>query len=383
MKSAGLQRWTDRLQWQTYVARQTTARLAWRGLTAGRDRTILDEALLHRERFPPLPGRPRHLASEDARFVQRPAESRVYRFREPVHLEATFGYPIARDKVLLWQALPRASDAFQRRTLKYFSAVPSPRPPAMSPHKRLKRAISLRHVYESNFYHAMIDLLPSLALLERTVGVCDTPVLVGPGLWQRPFFQEARHRGELRHIHWVEHTADLVVDELLIALPSARDRNAMGTLRSMLDLPEPSQTGPRRVFIGRGARDGRRIVNWDEIHPVLARHDFVCVNPGVMSLAEQLQIFVDAEAVAGVHGAALANIAFCAPGSLRVLELFSPARLSPVYWELARSQGHAYRPLAGNWAESGDSMADFAVDANELEAALMAMLAGSAPNPTD
>ena len=51
--------------------------------------------------------------------------------------------------------------------------------------------------------------------------------------------------------------------------------------------------------------------------------------------------------VVGAHGAALANLAFCRPGT-HVIELFSPRYVNPCYRNLALAAGLLHGAVIGN-----------------------------------
>ncbi len=91
---------------------------------------------------------------------------------------------------------------------------------------------------------------------------------------------------------------------------------------------------PRRLYVTRGDRPNtRRYVQEDALLPHLERQGFVRVDPGTMSVQEQIDHFAAAEVVVAPHGAGLVNLTFAPPG-VRVLELFAPRYLNPGYWAI-------------------------------------------------
>ena len=69
----------------------------------------------------------------------------------------------------------------------------------------------------------------------------------------------------------------------------------------------------RRLWISRQKLNSpkRRVANMAEIAPVLGRYGFEEVNAEDLDLASQIALFAEAEMIAGVHGAGLANMVFC------------------------------------------------------------------------
>lgn len=69
---------------------------------------------------------------------------------------------------------------------------------------------------------------------------------------------------------------------------------------------------PRRLFVVRRAKN-RLLANEEAVWNLLEPLGFTMYDPG--SAPNQMKSFAAAEALVGVHGAALANLAFCAPGT--------------------------------------------------------------------
>ena len=79
-----------------------------------------------------------------------------------------------------------------------------------------------------------------------------------------------------------------------------------------------------------------------------------------LSLAEQAEIFARAECIVSAHGAALVNLAFCAPDT-RVVEIFQQGHKSRSYYTISGLLGLRYGFLIGQKAG-----ADTAVEADRL-----------------
>jgi capsular polysaccharide biosynthesis protein len=100
--------------------------------------------------------------------------------------------------------------------------------------------------------------------------------------------------------------------------------------------------GRRRLYVTRQA-SRRGIVNHNEVLATLERHGFSEVPAESLSVAEQIELFAQAEAVIGVHGAGLANAVFSAPGTL-LIELQPERRegIQLLYWNMAAASGLRY-----------------------------------------
>ena len=93
-----------------------------------------------------------------------------------------------------------------------------------------------------------------------------------------------------------------------------------------------------------------------------------------LSWAEQIAVFRAVRVVVAPHGAGLANLVFCAPGT-RVVELINRAYFNPVFWRLAALRRLDYRavvsagdgPIREDASEGG---ADLVADLARVRAAL-------------
>jgi hypothetical protein len=115
----------------------------------------------------------------------------------------------------------------------------------------------------------------------------------------------------------------------------------------------------RRIYVPR--LHARRILNIDDLLPVLLEHGFETVDPG--DHPDPFRMFAEATVVVGVHGAGLTDLAFCAPGTA-VLELLPEGHQAPYYYTLADSAGLRYGHLV-------------------VESRLDALPEGSPPNKAD
>lgn len=136
-------------------------------------------------------------------------------------------------------------------------------------------------------------------------------------------------------------------------------------------------SGPERIYIHRVA-GVRRLTNFDAVAPVLAAFGFAVVATESLTLDEQVRLMQGARHVVGEHGAGVANIMFCRPGT-RVLELFNPACVQPAHWVMASMCDLDYGYLVGSHvpvahAPKPDWNTDYAVAPERLAHALQVML---------
>lgn len=201
---------------------------------------------------------------------------------------------------------------------------------------------------DGNYYHFLMDVLTKVGVLEQA------PAIEAPDVWYVP--ARERFQRELLEMFGIgvdqridaSEQPHVQADCLVVPGPPAMtEKNppwAVEFLRGRL-LPHVDTSGPRRnVYVTRGpSANNRSIVNEAALLDVLAAYDFEHVDPGRLSVADQIRTFATANVILAPHGAALANIIFAAPGSTLV-ELFPAGCLLPDYWRLASSvPGMGYR----------------------------------------
>lgn len=136
----------------------------------------------------------------------------------------------------------------------------------------------------------------------------------------------------------------------------------------------PSSSG-KRIFVSRADAPKRRLLNHDRIEAMLASYGFEHVTTSGRTIAEQVGLFRDAEIIVAVHGAALAHLVFCTPGT-QVIELLPKNHMQPCFWTIGQMVGLDYTILTGTekalpvikWRH--DVNADLTIDEDDLKAAL-------------
>ena len=105
----------------------------------------------------------------------------------------------------------------------------------------------------------------------------------------------------------------------------------------------------KRLFVRRrpGWQRGRRMVNETELASRLEALGFVSIEPGELTLEEQIAAFSGADEVVGVIGAAMTNIVFCGPGT-RVVMLASAHFPDTFFWFIAMHKGLRYSEIRGD-----------------------------------
>lgn len=203
----------------------------------------------------------------------------------------------------------------------------------------------------TNYYHFLLDVLPRLAVLEACLPGIAPDALYLPTATR--YQQQLLRLTGLDSANLVETRKHRAVRAETLLVPSLPNPDELAPawlvawLRDRLPA-EATADKPRRIFVTRGNRPNtRRLETEAEVWPLLEAHGFTRIDPGTMSVRDQIDHFAAAEAIIGVHGAALTNLVFARPG-VRVLELFAPAYLKHCFWSITQSiPGSEYRYLVG------------------------------------
>jgi capsular polysaccharide biosynthesis protein len=233
---------------------------------------------------------------------------------------------------------------------------------------------------DGNYYHFLMDVLTKIGVLEQAADVAP------PDRWYVP--AQTRFQRELLdlfdiapddRIDAAEHR-HVQADVLVVpGAPAMTEKNppwAVEFLRGKL-LPHVDLSGPRqRIYVTRGpSSNNRSIVNERELLDVLDARGFAPVDPGQLSVKDQIRAFATASVIVAPHGAALANLIFASPGA-SVVELFPAGCLLPDYWRLASSvPGLRYRYVSSlggprHPTRAGTIVRDIEVDVAAVAATL-------------
>jgi hypothetical protein len=201
----------------------------------------------------------------------------------------------------------------------------------------------------TNYYHFLTDLLPRWGIFREA---CPDVEVDGVYLSTRTGYQRqllALTGLDALPVVEVAKHACLAPDRLLV--PSTPNQDLMAPrwvvdwLRTHLRPSADLSAYPRGLYVTRGdAPNTRRYVEEAELWPRLAERGFARLDPGTVSVQEQIDHFAAADTIVAPHGAALANLVFARPGA-RLLELFAPDYVNPCYWAIADTAGIGYRYL--------------------------------------
>lgn len=208
----------------------------------------------------------------------------------------------------------------------------------------------------SNYYHFLLDVLPRWGIFRESMAgrMPDALYLPSSSRYQKQFLAMIG-LDTLPIIETGKHRA-IRADQLLVPCQPNPDLVAPRWTIEWLKEQFPAKNvadAPRRIYLTRGSKaNTRRLTNEADLWPLLAKQGFVRVDPGALTVREQIDWFAAAEVIVAPHGAALANLAFCSPG-VRILELFAPNYVNVCYWNISENiDGARYRYLVGGKPDS-------------------------------
>jgi capsular polysaccharide biosynthesis protein len=215
----------------------------------------------------------------------------------------------------------------------------------------------------ARFFHWMTDAFPRLQILQKASPVPWEEIdhfVISEGI---SALRESLSLLGIREERVVVSRPDshFLCDWLIVpSLPGAPGNVppwVVHFLRSQF-LKSPLATGGNRIYLSRAKASGRRMLNEEEIWPILSSRGFLRVTLEDLSLADQIGLFAEAEAIVAPHGAGLTNLAWCPPKT-KVVEIFSPLYVNLCYWAMSSLTQADYYYLLG----SADGLVDDVNDA--------------------
>ncbi len=244
-------------------------------------------------------------------------------------------------------------------------------------------------LFSANYAHWFLDELPRLISVLPSLPSTTRFIVSDP-------FQEYKSQSLAAvgigkdHLIPVKGYYEIHCERLWFATPlgscewATTSPTVFGQIRDALlrNYGDTNGTTPERIYVSRGGAAYKRLINEDQLLPIIGRFGFTVVRPEKLSLPQQVRMFSKAKIVAGVHGSGLTNMLFSPSPSL-LMELqdlqFAPRRW---YWKVASMLGHQYSTLAGRVTGSryeGDT--DFSIHPDLLDQYLETSLAPADGKP--
>lgn len=211
---------------------------------------------------------------------------------------------------------------------------------------------SIAHPQAPNYYHWLLDCLPRLTLL-RELPAGTRILYTQGGAFQREILRmlglEDRAHPARQHY---------LVERYHFSAPTEwqglYDPYAVRYLRSaLLHHADRDYPASPRIYLRR--RNLTRVLaNEEELVEQLTARGWKAIDPGELTVAQQIKVFSKAEAICGLHGAAMANLLWCRPGC-KVLEIIQRTHMNGCYENIAEANQLDYRYLLSDADAHGRS----------------------------
>lgn len=218
-----------------------------------------------------------------------------------------------------------------------------------------------------NYYHWFLDGLTRLVHLKHFPADCK--ILVPADL---PGF--ARRSIELVGLaHRVVETRDedLRIEHYWFAGPTMLSGcpDPLGVDWLQQNLPRHAGLQrQRRIYIERSAPT-RQLTNAAEVRNWFIERGWEVVDPGELSLDEQIALFGEARAIVGTHGAGLTNLLWASPDT-RVLEFMPSRRRNGCYAGISAIKGFSHQ----TWVCPSNRRGEMRIPLDQLSLAVTAMM---------
>ncbi|MCM3269664.1 glycosyltransferase family 61 protein [Paenibacillus elgii] len=262
-----------------------------------------------------------------------------------------------------WAKMPPEHSVFQENKL----------PPLI---RTDKTVALLTHPASKNYYHWLLEAIARFHLLQMTRIEIDKYIV--NHLWLPFQLQTLAACGipaekiiqpyDLFHLQ----ARELIVPSY-VNLPNSWSCNYVRNLL-LPHMAMQNEPGYERIYIRRNSY--RRVMNEQEIFSLLEKYGFKSIELELLPLDRQIRLFYSAKIIVAPHGAGLANLVFCNPGT-SIIELFTPSFMEPHYWLLSRLMHLDYNMIIGNrenphhyWS----GFDDMSIDPKQLEEVLSWLL---------
>ena len=206
----------------------------------------------------------------------------------------------------------------------------------------------------SNYYHWLLNILPKIEFFEKSGFEIDY------------YLVDQQHKFQIESLKLLNLPENKIVDKnqfknlkaknlIFSNLPSSPGVLNPSSLSYIFNrfsyIKSSSSSSNKRIYITRrNARQGRKIINEEDLIKKLELLKFNVYELEKLSFQEQIILFRDAEIVIAPHGAGLTNMIFCKEG-IKLIEILNPNFQATCYWILANLKKIDYYCIFGEGAK--------------------------------
>jgi Glycosyltransferase 61 len=218
-----------------------------------------------------------------------------------------------------------------------------------------------------NFYHWMIEMLPRLISYDRCPSLQHVPLMV-PKSCPRYIAESLRLAGYLPKTIFLKDGVYRFENLRMLSMLAPVNEvssDAVDWLNKKFISVSSTLNPPKRIYVSRRDAKIRYVANEAELLDVLTQFGFETLTMSDLSLADQINVFRNAECIVGPHGAAFASLAFSKPRSI-FIEFFCRGHWNPAYNRISGIRGLKYGFLVGE----PNGLGGFSINPNHLRAIL-------------
>ena len=232
---------------------------------------------------------------------------------------------------------------------------------------------SIQHGPWDNYYHWYIDSLPRIWWLHSKYIKDSYPIMLYINKELKPIELDFLKELLPKNVKIIEiEKGTLVYGPKAIYLPFLSNDCSGKLPRDYLNFYleksviyfnlKETQDSPSKVFISRKNAE-RRIRNENEVVDIMKQSGYVVIKCETLSIAEQAQLFYNADKIVAQHGAALTNLLYARKAD--VIEIFhSPNTHLNHYKDLCLQKGLKYTPI---YFDGKDKNSDITIDIATLK----------------
>jgi antitoxin component YwqK of YwqJK toxin-antitoxin module/capsular polysaccharide biosynthesis protein len=205
--------------------------------------------------------------------------------------------------------------------------------------QRFARLATIVHRCSASYYHWLMESLPRLLQIRDRLEADPVLALLVdydfggsfPNTWTDGYLQLLGV--DLSRVVRYDPSRIYFAEELYLPGPVSAGRpqaKALQAIRGALLRNSDHDKSPLLVAVSRSNAACRRIINWEELVTAMgetAQMEVVNFNSDEWNVEDQIRLFSRASLIVGGHGAGLANMVFCDPGTA-IIEII-PAKANP------------------------------------------------------
>lgn len=197
--------------------------------------------------------------------------------------------------------------------------------------RKVDKAISLLGFASYNYYHLTVEILSRLKYIDSIEEYKGVPVLIDNIVLQIPQYTQlldscnrydhpvisiAEHEEvNVENLIFISYNTWMPINvkkrEMIHTSDFLIAKSGLDNLRDCIDVDD--ELPFRKIFISRKNQKSARLENEQVIAKMFQKYGFEIVYTEELSFKEQVELFHQAEWIAGTSGAALTNIVYCQP----------------------------------------------------------------------